>query len=229
MNNALDAEPLLSGPNPALRQNQYGATFGAPIVKDKTFFFANYEGQRRAESNKFSTVILQNLAGINATKESFGLTPEVTDLLRSNDYDGFLVKLDHHLNPNHTASFRYNLLNSTVNGFLGGGGRASPASSTARNNDTRDQSLVGSWVGLFGPEKVNELRYQWARRTFELPSVLKAPDFEISNLIITGKSTSDVDFYRETRNQIADSFTITPGAHSIMFGGDFNVINTASK
>src|SRR5262249_39604477 len=121
MNNALNTAPLLTGPNPALRQNQFGGTFGAPLVKDKTFFFANYEGQRRAESNKFSTVILNNLAGINATKTSFRLTPEVTNQIRSNDYDGFLVKLDHHLSENHSASVRYNLLDSQTNGFLGGG------------------------------------------------------------------------------------------------------------
>src|SRR5688572_1216896 len=57
MNDALNAKPILTGPNPALRQNQFGATFGGPIRRDNTFFFLNYEGQRRAEANKFSSVI----------------------------------------------------------------------------------------------------------------------------------------------------------------------------
>jgi hypothetical protein len=61
MNDALNADPILTGPNPVLRQNQFGATFGGPVVRDKTWFFGNYEGQRRAESNKFSSVIFDNL------------------------------------------------------------------------------------------------------------------------------------------------------------------------
>jgi len=229
MNNALNAKPLLTGPNPVLRQNQYGATIGAPISKDRTFFFGSYEGQRRAESNKFSSVILNNLAAINVTKAFFGLTPEVNDLLRANDYDGFLVKLDHKVDANNNLSVRYNILHSTTNGFLGGGGRASPASTTARNNKTTDQSLVGSETAVLGSQIVNEIRIQWARRSFDFQSVRKEPDLEISNLIITGKSTSDVDYYRESRFQAADSVSIVRGGHQIKFGWDFNNIRNTAK
>ena len=33
-------------PKPALRWNMFGATFGGPIVKNKLFFFVDYQGQR---------------------------------------------------------------------------------------------------------------------------------------------------------------------------------------
>jgi hypothetical protein len=33
-------------PIPELRKNQFGGTLGGPIIKDKLFFFASYEGQR---------------------------------------------------------------------------------------------------------------------------------------------------------------------------------------
>ncbi len=48
-NQVTDAKPFFTqvgGVNPAFKQNTFGATFGGPIVKDKTFFFAAYEGQR---------------------------------------------------------------------------------------------------------------------------------------------------------------------------------------
>jgi Carboxypeptidase regulatory-like domain len=229
MNDTLNAQPILTGPDPVLRQNQYGATFGGPIKKDKTFFFGSYEGQRRAESNKFSEVIFNNLEAINVTKRFFGLTPEVTHLLRANDYDGFLVKLDHKLTANNDLSARYNLLNSTTDGFLGGGGRASPASTTARNNKTFDQSVVVSDTALLRSNVVNEARVQWARRSFDFPSVLKEPDLEVSNLIITGKSTSDVDFYRETRLQVSDNLSLVLGGHALKIGGDFNNVRNSAK
>jgi hypothetical protein len=41
--NYFDAPPL---PKPLLRQNDFGGTFGGPIIKDKTFFFFSYEGLR---------------------------------------------------------------------------------------------------------------------------------------------------------------------------------------
>ena len=39
----------LPGLNPAFRRNQFGGTLGGPIIKDKTFFFINYEGLRLAQ------------------------------------------------------------------------------------------------------------------------------------------------------------------------------------
>jgi hypothetical protein len=42
---------------PVLIQNQYGGAFGGPVRKDKSFFFADFEGYRRVErSVKFATI-----------------------------------------------------------------------------------------------------------------------------------------------------------------------------
>ncbi len=49
--------------NPPFTRTQYGATFGGPIKKDKTFFFASFEQHRRQESGFFTTDVAQGLGG----------------------------------------------------------------------------------------------------------------------------------------------------------------------
>jgi outer membrane receptor protein involved in Fe transport len=43
---------------PSFRRNQFGATAGGPIKKDKTFFFFNYEGFRQAQGVSLQSVVL---------------------------------------------------------------------------------------------------------------------------------------------------------------------------
>ena len=110
-NNATDARSLLQ-PAPdfnVLRQNQFGATLGGPIKKDKTFFFANYEGQRRGESPTFPGALYSNLALIDAAKEALGIAPENMNVLKTRDNDYGIVKLDHQFNTNNRLSVRYSV------------------------------------------------------------------------------------------------------------------------
>jgi hypothetical protein len=53
-NDALDARNFFDGASPSiLRLNQFGGSLGGPIVKDKFFFFAGYEGLRQRTSSPF--------------------------------------------------------------------------------------------------------------------------------------------------------------------------------
>ena len=49
-NSTFDSRTYFDDPNvdiPPLKRNQFGGTLGGPIVHDKTFFFASYEGLRQ--------------------------------------------------------------------------------------------------------------------------------------------------------------------------------------
>jgi hypothetical protein len=60
-NDAFDANNFFNNrnnlPKPDFKQNQFGATLGGPVIKDKTFFFASYQGLRLEQGvTKLSTV-----------------------------------------------------------------------------------------------------------------------------------------------------------------------------
>lgn len=60
-NQALDARNFfVPAPRPKniLKQNQFGGTFGGPIVRNKTFFFTSYEGERSIAQSPSTTVVL---------------------------------------------------------------------------------------------------------------------------------------------------------------------------
>jgi hypothetical protein len=59
-NSALDAKNFFDDPNspiPPYRQNQFGASLGGPIRRNRTFFFTNYEGLRILQSVTNTTLL----------------------------------------------------------------------------------------------------------------------------------------------------------------------------
>ena len=54
-NDDFDARPFFSTAVPVFKRNQFGAQFGGPIRKNKTFFFAAWQGTHDAERPTTST------------------------------------------------------------------------------------------------------------------------------------------------------------------------------
>ena len=55
-------------PTPPLRRNQFGGTFGGPIIKDKTFFFGYYEGFRNRQGESVPATV----PSVAETQGNFG-------------------------------------------------------------------------------------------------------------------------------------------------------------
>jgi hypothetical protein len=56
-NDAMDASDYFTQSVQPLKQNQFGATFGGPILKNKTFFFGYYEGFRNRQGESVPATV----------------------------------------------------------------------------------------------------------------------------------------------------------------------------
>ena len=56
-NKVLNSRPFFDSTTPPYVQNQFGGTFGGPIIKDHTFFFFAYDGYRQRASTVFATTV----------------------------------------------------------------------------------------------------------------------------------------------------------------------------
>jgi hypothetical protein len=54
-NKTFDARNFFSADKPDLKQNQFGFTFGGPVIPKRTFFFGSYEGTRIRQSQVLSS------------------------------------------------------------------------------------------------------------------------------------------------------------------------------
>jgi hypothetical protein len=261
-NNALDSANLLQKPEPGLQsqslpdtlqQNQFGGTIGGPIQKDKTFFFANYEGKRRAESPLFPPDLVNNLQVIDDAKALMGLAPEgctlpglaacggapgvpisngtafgfLKNFLKTSNNDYGFVRVDHEFNDRNRLSVRYNVEDARDSGELVGqtlDGGGIGVPSGGRDLFIRDQSLVGTLDTTLTPTLVNTVLVQYARRHYNFPGMTGQPDFSILNDLEVGHNFGTNDRLYESRVELGDSVSWVKGNHIAKFGFDGNYL-----
>jgi len=82
-NNALDARNYFNNtslPQNPFHNNQFGGSFGGPIIKDKTFFFVDYEGLREVGAQSTPSCVPTATDIINNTPAG-GINPVIANLL----------------------------------------------------------------------------------------------------------------------------------------------------
>jgi hypothetical protein len=109
-NSFFDAKPYFQvlGQKPDYNQNQFGATFGAPIIKDRTFFFGSWQSLRSVEeapqiatvptlaqrSGVFTTTIYDpNTTAPNPNGSGYVRTPFPNNTIPTSDWDPVATKL----------------------------------------------------------------------------------------------------------------------------------------
>ncbi|HWS53245.1 MAG TPA: TonB-dependent receptor [Pyrinomonadaceae bacterium] len=221
-NQRLDARNPLAPRKDPLTQGQYGASFGGPLRRDRTFFFANFEQTRRNDAAVI-TIRPEDAALINRRLDHFAFSgPRVGTGVAPAGYDvtNLFARADHRLGAATSLAARYSLydlaaLNSRTVGGLN-------AASRGTGLDSRDQTLAASAVTTFGTRALNEARFQFTRSRLAAPvNDAAGPAVNISGVASFGTATfsptgRDTDLY-----EFVDSVTYQRGAHSLKAGADF--------
>ena len=243
--NNLDAKNSLSAPGfNTLRFNQFGATVGGPIRKQKNFYFLGYEGQRRAESPLYSKFILgcidtPNCLGIpgipnpsiNQVKQDLGLQPEnLGSILTVDDYDKTIAKSSNILGDKTSLNITY-LFNDSRKQNARGAAPGEGLPSSYRDNPVRDQTIYGNLIHVFTHDLTSETLLQYGRRNFNLnPKGLGfEPALGIPDLMSSGGFVGSVHLYKEQHFQIAENLTYIRGNHTFKFGGEVQPVWTRTQ
>ena len=239
-NQNFSARDPLATINPEERRDQFGGSFSGPVVKNKLFFFANYEQQLRN-----FPLLTQDLSGVLTTglpanasaadRNAFAVgTADLSSrfpggapggiLPRKFNQNLALAKIDWTINNANTFSLTYNYLNArNLNGIqtslvLGNVGRNG-------SDDVRINTLNGRLTTIINPKTVNEFRFE-VKRDFEFEFGNQPPP----QVFVGGFSFGRASFLErpalpdERRYQVVDNITFTAGNHTVKIGGDINYV-----
>jgi carboxypeptidase family protein len=202
-------------------QAQYGATLGGPIVRNRTFYFGNFE-QRRLNQSGFITISPENVAAINSRLSESGYQgPLISTGIYPNPVhtSTALAKVDHQFSANDQFSIRYSLYDVHSKNSRGAGGLGA-ASASAGLDDT-DQTLALSNVATFSPRLVNETRGQFTHSNLNAPaSDAIGPAVSISSVASFGTLSGSPTGRLNKLSQLVDNLSYQEGAHSIRVGAD---------
>ncbi len=198
---------------PKLEQNQYGFSIGGPIVKNKLFFFANFEKDERTDlgSNGWtpntgsgaineSRVLESDLIAVQNALLDIGYNPGA--------YQGFtyasesnkgIIKLDWNINDNNRLAIIYNFLNAS---------KEKPAHPTA--------------LGFRGPN-ANTLQFENAG--YEINNNIRSVQIELNSTLsdlISNKfqfGFTHFDDFRDALSTPAPTVTITKDGSNYIIAG----------
>jgi hypothetical protein len=213
----------LGRPKSPYHYNQFGAVAGGPILEDKHFFFANYDGQRNTQPNAVFLNLPASTPNDAATQAAIAtLRPLAESWERTQNQDVFLVKTDHQLTGSERLTLRYNHQNFTGGGFENGGAQTSFQTTGASKVFTR--TFNTTLASVIGSSLFNEVRFQYARDREPGEANSDAPQATIrqggTTVLTIGRNFFSPRETTVDRLQFADSLTWVRGAHKLKTGAD---------
>src|SRR6266550_2884098 len=227
---------------PALNQNQFGGNFGGPIIKNRSFFFANYEAFRQDTSSTPLGFVPSASFRQRALAASPALAPIINAYPTTNTYptatttvtsvsadmdsirpllrptvreDSGMFRFDQRFTDKTTLFVRYNIddLLKNTPAVLGNYGRLG----------IRPQNVVIQLLHIFAPTVINETKVGMNRSGYHNGNVGNIP-VSVTGLGFTDLSSSSLDIEIGTSWNYLDNLTIMRGRHTLKLGAEIRRI-----
>jgi len=234
---------------PKLNQTQFGASIGGPIVKNKVFFFANFESDDRTDLGSNYVASRTGLSGANVSNVLASDLDNVSNLLDGLDYktgayENYLheskstkgiFKVDWNINENHRLALIYNYLDASKDN------NAHPDAIAPRGPNlnilqfensgytinNKIQSYLAELNSNFGDKYTNKLQIGYThfddfRDPFSTPAPVINIHKEGQPYIVAGHEPFSINNKLDQKVfQFTDNFNMFLGDHKLTLGTSF--------
>ena len=221
------------------KEQTYGMTFGGPLVKDRLFFFANYEKyERTAPGTSLAgtpygtgTVTDAHIKQIQDIATGYGFDAGGLTLPgeAKTEIEEYAVKLDWNINDSHRAALRYNKMEQSVLRFPQISNSAVSLSSFWYAQPKTYESIVGELFSDWSDNFSTEFKVAYKDYTADRVAQSALPQIQVRGF--GGSANNSVYFGTEQNthvNQVASeelsafgAATWYAGDHTVKFGFDY--------
>jgi len=221
---------------PDFTNNRYVGRVGGPIIKDKLFFFANFDINREASPQpfeggfeEFEGTAIQSESDLNDLRnflqETVGFDPgSIRNQSTTLESEKFLGKIDWNINENHHLSARYSYTESDNVDAFGGSPEALSFSSRNEVFPNETQILATELNSSFGNRFANSLIFSYKtvedNRNTNLSQPFPTVDIDDGDAEISfgAEPFSTVNFLDQEVFTFTNDFEIFLGDHTVTVG-----------
>jgi hypothetical protein len=205
-----------------MSQKQYGASMGGPVMRNRTFYFSNFE-QRKLDQTGLTTIADGNVDAINGRLDQVGYPglPVATGIYPNPVHStNVLGKIDHQFSGNDHVTVRYSFYEVTSRNSRSAGGLNAPTASAGLDNS--DHAIAFGNTLTLSPRTVNETRAQFAYGDLKaLPSDPIGPAVSIAGVASFGTMSGSPQGRLNRMFQVVNNLSHQTGAHALRIGADF--------
>jgi len=230
--NARNPEAL-SADKPRFRRYQPGTSINGPIRKDRTFFSTAFE-QEWESSEEWSETPEHLLDAINRTlaRPEFsgsGVKSVERGLFPAGSAQSeFSFKFNHQAGTRHSFSARYAFSRGRISHDVQGVENFSDRSSRG-DSLTQDHSLVSGWTFVRSARVVNDLRFQFSRRSADLTPSSRGAMLEIPGVLTMGQAYRLDASRTEKHYEVVEGLNVSLGAHQLSLGSSVHEIRLDAR